>query len=529
MSASFAESCLEPPPPSTPARDTAWVWSGTLQGVAGHPIRVEVDARNVGLPSFQTVGLPDGAVREGKDRIRAAIINSGYPFPGGRVTVNLAPADLRKDGTALDLPIAVAILAARGEIPETLLDQHLIVGELGLDGSIRPVRGALCLAAAAHEASLVNVIVPAENALEAALVEGIRVLAARDLREVAAHLAGAERLTHVSRSLPILDSLTRPRAPDLTRVRGQAAAKRALTIAAAGGHNLLLVGPPGSGKTLLARSLPGILPPLTFTEAIEATQIHSVAGRLRPGSGLLCERPFRAPHHTISDAGLAGGGSIPRPGEVSLAHHGVLFLDELPEFRRGVLEVLRQPLEDGRVAIGRAALTLAYPARFMLVAAMNPCPCGYRGDVQRACTCDPGEVRRYQGRISGPLLDRIDLTVHVPSPSFDQLTGPPTGPTSREVRDAVVGAREWQRRRFGDDETAINAVMDESQLERWCALEPDAATLLKRAMDRFKLSARAHARILKVSRTIADLAAEERIALAHLAEAVQLRCWEENP
>jgi magnesium chelatase family protein len=501
----------------------ARIRSAAVLGIDAYPVDVEVDITN-GLPSFSTVGLPQGAVKEGRERVGAALVNAGFSFPLRRITVNLAPADIRKNGSAFDLPIALGILVASGQLPEERLQNHMVLGEVGLEGDLRPVRGALSMALAARAAHHAGVLLPHANVLEASVVEGIEVCGARTLLEVCAHLCGQEQIPPARTDVAALMAVSNIDQADFNEVRSQAAAKRALEVAAAGSHNILMIGAPGAGKTMLARRLPSILPSMSLEEALETTKIHSVAGTLPGGQSLLTSRPFRAPHHTISDAGLIGGGSSPRPGEVSLAHGGVLFLDELPEFRRNVLEVLRQPLEDGVVTLSRAAMSLTYPARFMLAAAMNPCPCGFFGDPTHSCSCTSLTIERYRSRISGPLLDRIDIHLEVPAVAYADLVGEQCCEGSTEVRGRVECAREIQRHRFRDVRGVhANAHMSARDLRRYCRLTTAVESIMRQAVSRLGLSARAYHRVLKIARTIADLAGAAELGPAHVSEAIQYR------
>ena len=493
--------------------------TAALFGVEACPVNVEVDV-SFGLPSFTMVGLPDASVRESRDRVKSAIRNSGFEFPPHKITVNLAPADVRKAGASFDLPIALGILAAAGVVARRHVADLVLLGELSLDGSIHSTRGVLPIAAAARRDGLAGILLPASNAGEAAVVSGLDVYGVASL--VDAVRALNEPSTMVLRVAPAAIA-PQTRGLDFADVRGQLLARRALEIAAAGGHNLLFVGPPGAGKTMMARRMAGILPPLTFDEALEVTSVHSVAGLVPAGAGLLTERPFRAPHHTISNAALVGGGSQPRPGEVSLAHHGVLFLDEMLEFSRHVLEVLRQPLEEGHVAIARAARTAVFPARFMLVGAMNPCECGFLGDVARECRCTPPQIARYRGRLSGPLRDRLDLTVEVPAVPVDTLRSTAPGEPSAAVRTRVVAARVRQEERYRSDDARTNAELTAKLLTRYCTIDRQGGQLLDRAIRRLALSARGYDRVRKVARTIADLSGAEHIGAEHLAEALQFR------
>jgi magnesium chelatase family protein len=507
----------------------ATVHSAALQGIHAEPVFVEVNANEIGDPKLILVGLPDAAVKESDDRVVSALSNSGFSPPRTRTTINLAPGGLRKEGPCYDLPIALGYLAASDQLQASALDGWMIAGELGLSGATRPIRGALAMARLARRLGKRGILLPSRSAEEAALVEGVDVFPVDSLDGAVRFLSGESSLRPLPRPARSTSNGGRSRAiVDFSEVKGQRALRRAVEVAVAGGHNLLIIGPPGSGKSMVAKRIPTIMPPPTTEEQLEILSVHSAAGRTITGEAAWDARPFRSPHHTVSDVALLGGGAIPGPGEISLAHHGVLFLDELPEFKRSALEVLRQPLEDAEVTISRSAGKVTLPCAFMLVAALNPCPCGYLGDSRHQCRCTPTQIQRYRGRVSGPLLDRIDLHVEAPALSISELRAAEDGETSTAIRARVVTARSRQQRRFEGTPATVNARMLHAQIRRHCVLTPDLGDLLQGAMERLSLSARAYDRILKVARTIADLAGTEEITAAHLLEAIQYRSLDRN-
>ncbi len=500
----------------------AKILSSAVIGVDAYLVEVEVDISH-GLPLFTIVGLPETAVKESKERVKAALSNSGYIFPDDRITVNLAPASIRKEGTGFDLPIALGILTATKVISQKAVAEHLILGELSLDGRIKPVNGSLPMAIAAKNAGHAGILVPSDNRLEAAVVREIDVFPVKTLSQAVNFFQNVSSIKPEKIDTESIFNKNNSWDADFSEVMGQEYVKRALTVAAAGGHNLIMVGPPGSGKTMLAKRISGILPPLTFDEAIETTKIYSITGSLKKGEALITKRPFRAPHHTISDAGLIGGGHIPKPGEVSLAHNGVLFLDELPEFKKNVLEVMRQPLEDQKVTISRAASAITYPSALMLVAAMNPCPCGYLSDPKHECKCTPKQIQRYRSKISGPLLDRIDIHVEVPAVPYKDLVKNMAAEASEIIRKRVAKAREIQTRRFSRTKIFCNAQMSNRHVRKYCKIDETSSSLLETAVDKLGLSARAYNRILKIGRTIADLEGKAEMGAEEIAEAIQYR------